>query len=319
MKSSFYPPADKTTQWWEKDFDRGYFTKIEKILLHTTETTSWPTYNKSGKNGDSAPTLTYKVATREWRQHNYLDTSARALGDPTSTPVRENRDNVIQIEIIWYAKNAATLPDSAYVDLAAFIAYVREEWGGPPLNIANFVGSADAPNAHMTSAEYDAFNGILGHQHAPSPSTHWDPGAINEKKLIDQVRILEGQKIMATLDPEDIANITKAIKAALPQAVRAYPLKNRVTGKSWSAGSYNEGAAIWAADAKQASEASLALDKATAAAIAGLSNNPNITPEALQTLVEDAVKNVVGDGLSGSITVDFDTSQAQANADTPTQ
>lgn len=198
MKSSFYPPADKTTQWWEKDFDRGYFVKIEKILLHTTETTGWPSYNKSGTPGDSAPTLTYNVATRKWRQHNYLDTSARALGDPTSTPVRENRDNVIQIEIIWYAKNAASLPDTAYQDLAAFIAYVRKEWDGPSLNIANFVGSADAPNAHMSSAAYDAFNGILGHQHAPKPSTHWDPGAIDEKKLIDYVKKLEAVPVAPT-------------------------------------------------------------------------------------------------------------------------
>lgn len=293
-KSSFYPPADKTSQWWEKDFDRGYFTKIEKILLHCTQTKDWPTYNKQGKNGDSAPTLTYKPATREWRQHNYLDTSARALGDPTSTPVRENRDNVIQIEIIWYSENISSLPDDAYVDLAAFIAYVREEWGGPSLSYAEVGGPND--DVHMTSAEYDSFNGLLGHANAPKPSTHWDPGKFDFPRLVNEVNKLEGN-IMATLDPEDIANIAKA--------VWAYPLKNRITGKSWSAGSYNEGGAIWAADAKAAAEKSLALDTAQTAALSALQNNPNLTPEALQALIEQAVQNVVGAGLSGSVTVDF--------------
>src|SRR3546814_7767011 len=47
-------------------------------LLHTTETTGWPGY----KSGASAPTLTYHPRQRAWRQHNYLDTSARALVDP---------------------------------------------------------------------------------------------------------------------------------------------------------------------------------------------------------------------------------------------
>lgn len=185
MKSSFYPPADKTTQWWEKDFSRGYFTRIEKILLHMTQTSSWPTY----KGGSEAPTLTYDVKSRKWRQHNYLDTSARALGDPDSTPVRENRDNVIQIEIIWFAENATSLPDTAYQDLAAFIAYVRSEWAGPSLNYAKVGGPND--DVHMTSAEYDSFNGILGHANAPKPSTHWDPGKMDYAKLVAYVKKLE--------------------------------------------------------------------------------------------------------------------------------
>src|SRR3546814_16415495 len=85
-----YPNANHTTQWWESAFARGTFSRIEKILLHTTETTGWPGY----KAGASAPTLTYHPRQRAWRQHNYLDTSARALVDPTGRDVRTNRDNV---------------------------------------------------------------------------------------------------------------------------------------------------------------------------------------------------------------------------------
>lgn len=214
MKSSFYPSADKTTQWWEKSFSRGYFTKIEKILLHTTETTGWPGYSA----GAIAPTLTYNVATRQWRQHNYLDTSARALGDPDSTPVRENRDNIIQIEIVWYAAKIATLPDSAYEDLAAFIAYVRKEWAGPSLNYAAVGGPND--DVHMTSAEFDAFNGILGHANAPSPSTHWDPGKIDYARLVNFVRKLETPVV--TPPPTD------------PNLVQGAPIANPNTWQIWN-------------------------------------------------------------------------------------
>jgi hypothetical protein len=128
--------------------------------------------------------------------------------------VRENRDNVIQIELIWYAKDAASLPDSAYEDLAAFINYVRSEWGGPELKFANFVGLSEAPNVHMTSAQYDSFNGILGHQHVPKPSSHWDPGAIDSAKL---ARFIKGTTTPVTPTPveKDEFDMTPAERKAL--------------------------------------------------------------------------------------------------------
>lgn len=213
MKSSFYPKADRTTQWWEKDYTRGVFTKIEKILFHTTETTGWPSYSK----GSIAPTLTYKPATREWRQHNFLDTSARALGDPASTPVRENRDNVIQIEIIWYAGQIGNLPDTAYRDLAEFVAYVRKEWGGPSLNFANVGGPND--DVHLTNAQYDAFNGLLGHANAPKPSTHWDPGKLDYSKIVKYVRELEKGPVVPTPTPPTTPSVN-------PNTVQARDIPN---------------------------------------------------------------------------------------------
>lgn len=312
-KAQIYPKADASTQWWENSFDRGTFTRIEKILLHSTETPSWPGY----KSGASAPTLTYYAKQRKWRQHNKIGSSARALVDPSGTAVRENRDNVIQIEIIAYAdkKVADTVSGSVKIvdltadnlrDLAEFIVWVRKEWGGPPKTYAKFIdypGSYGNSAVRMSGSQYDGFQGILGHMHA-SGNMHGDPGAIDIAAIAQYVNVLEGQDIMATLDAEDLKNIAAA--------VWQYPLVNRVTQKAWSAGSYNEGAAIWAADAKRASEASLALDKANAAALAALSANPDLTAERLQEIVEQAVGNVIGDGLSGTVTVDFDQSQAEA-------
>src|SRR4051812_25774212 len=96
----YYPPVNRSIQWWEDDFDRGTMSVIDKVLLHTTETgKTWPGY----KSGANAPNLTYnpwEPAGKRWRQHNRLNTSARALQDPSGTAVRENRDGVVQVEIV---------------------------------------------------------------------------------------------------------------------------------------------------------------------------------------------------------------------------
>src|SRR5690349_2500765 len=144
-RSRIYPKADARTQWWETAFARGTFSSIEKLLLHTTETGGWPDYS----SGSMAPTFTYHPRLRAWRQHCYVDRSARALVDPAGTLVRENRDNVVQIEIVAYADEklarqrghlpVSELTDEQLGDLAAFLAWLRAEWGGPPLVAAKFL------------------------------------------------------------------------------------------------------------------------------------------------------------------------------------
>lgn len=222
-----YPKANTTAQWYETLFSRGTFTRIEKVLLHTTETTGWPGY----KSGASAPTLTYHCRRREWRQHNYLDRSARALVDPDSTPVRENRDNVIQIEIIAYADEpkgrsvggleVSKLTDDNLRDLGEFIGWVHQQWG-LPLVAAKFIaypGSYGNSSVRMSSSTYDAFRGVLGHQHA-SGNSHGDPGALNVARIMQHAAAYVGgstptpapvqEDVMATL-----AEVTTALKNLL--------------------------------------------------------------------------------------------------------
>jgi hypothetical protein len=211
MKARIYPKADATSQWWESKFDRGTFTEIEKILLHTTETIGWPGY----VSGASAPTLTYNAKTRQWRQHNYINTSARALVDPAGTPVRENRDDVIQIEIIAYSDEkigasvggvlVSKLTDDNYRDLADFYAWVRKEWGGPPLVAAKFISypaSYGASTVRMSSDAYNAFRGLCGHMHA-SGNAHGDPSAINAAKIIQYVKEKETPVTPPATPPAD--------------------------------------------------------------------------------------------------------------------
>lgn len=180
--ATIYPRADHEIQWFADDYPGIVMPRIEKLLWHTTETSNWPRY----QDGASAPTLTYHPWLHRWRQHFPLNRSARALRDPQGTPVRENRDGVVQVEIICYCEpgkrpHVTDLDDQALDDLAEFAAFLNREWGLPLQNAPIWLpypqsGRKDSP-ARMTSQEYDLFRGILGHQHA-SGNTHGDPGAL---------------------------------------------------------------------------------------------------------------------------------------------
>jgi hypothetical protein len=242
-RARIYPPANRTAQWWEDNFDRATMARIDKLLLHSTETASWPGY----KSGANAPTLTYNPwigtkASDRWRQHNYLNTSARALLDPSSTPVRENRDGVVQVEIIGYCdpKLAAkyghfirNLPDHAYQDLGALLAFLHLEHGVPLVRAAEWLtypasGRADSP-IRMTSAQYDAFRGVLGHQHA-SGNTHGDPGMTNvqvDRILAAAKRLTKPAPAKPPVQEDPMAGITLAqiqsvAKTAAKEAITEY-------------------------------------------------------------------------------------------------
>lgn len=223
MGARIYPKANTTAQWYETLFDRGVFTQIDKFLLHSTETTGWPGYTKVTK-GDIAPTITYHPRLREFRQHNYANTSARALVDPTATPVRENRDNVFQIEIIAYADflkadtvgglHINDLTDDNLQDLADLYKWLHDEWGCPIFCDLEFPPYRPYKDVRLTSAEFDAYRGMLGHLHA-SGNTHTDPGNINAQRI---VQLAQGT--------EDIMATVQELYAVLldPKVVRAHAL-----------------------------------------------------------------------------------------------
>lgn len=194
MHAQIYPPADHTTQWAQANFARGAFSTVEKLCLHSTETQSWPSY---GGGCADAPTLTYHTGLRQFRQHNEIGSSARALEDPTTTAVRENRDNVVQLEIIGYAdtKIAASvgglpihnLSTGNLDDIGALAGWLHLEWGLPlqsTLTWKDYPGSAGLVNGvRLSSAEYDAYRGLLGHEHV-SGNHHGDPGGINIARIL---------------------------------------------------------------------------------------------------------------------------------------
>lgn len=189
----YYPKADRTSQWFGDAYPGVTMSTIEKLLLHTTEGGSWPSYD----GGAKAPQLTYNPGSHAWRQHFRINQSARALMDPTSTPVRENRDGVVQVEIIcscdratadkYHLRHVTELDDQALDDLGAFAGWLHTEWGlvlakAPVWLPYPRSGQADSA-ARMTSAEFDAFKGVCGHMHA-SGNLHGDPGSIAINQIL---------------------------------------------------------------------------------------------------------------------------------------
>ncbi len=201
MKALYLPGADRSSRWFFDDFPNAAMPRIDKTLLHSTETPktgSCPGYS----GGSMAPQVTINpwAGYRKVWQHFPINRPGRALGNPSSTPVSENKDNVFQVEIIGYSdpgygrQYGCYLPEMTSGDLdylADMLAFVHEEWPHSttlpstwPLYKVSSWASMDA--AHMSSSRYDAFNGILAHLHAPSPSTHGDV-ALNIRALKSKV------------------------------------------------------------------------------------------------------------------------------------
>lgn len=180
-RATHYPPADAKAQ---PRAGGVAMTSIGKVVLHSTETADWPGYSSNW------PTLTYHPGRHAWRQHMPVNMSATALVDPSSTVVRENRDGVVQVEIVGYcdpAQISKGRPDvqqldaQAVADLGAFLAWLGREWGLPLVSVPKWVAYPDSygnkQGQRLSGPAYDSFAGVLGHQHV-SGNDHGDPGRI---------------------------------------------------------------------------------------------------------------------------------------------
>jgi hypothetical protein len=192
-RTVIYPQADIKRQWYGDKFATTDMGGVEKVLLHTTEGAGWPAYS----SGATAPNLTYWPAQRQWRQHFPLNRSSRALCDSTATAVRENRDRVVQVEIIAICdpKLAPRVKTGTYVeditaeaiaDLGAFLAFMHTNYRVPLVAAPKWLPypkSAGNSPVRMSGRQYDVFKGVLGHQHA-SGNAHGDPGRLDIPGII---------------------------------------------------------------------------------------------------------------------------------------
>jgi hypothetical protein len=196
------PGLDYDTQWFGAAFSGIDMGGLEKILAHTTEGRTWPGYSM----GASAPNATFHPLEMKWRGH-FADTqSARALKDPDSTVVRENRDKVWQFEIVAYSDQAKAkevgglwvgdLTDEHLTEIARVWVNLHKRHSVPLTLASVWIMDSSAYGAaapqRMTGPAYDAFKGFLGHQHAPgdlnSPvlgNVHWDPAGLVVTRLRD--------------------------------------------------------------------------------------------------------------------------------------
>lgn len=198
-KARRYPGAD-LSRFVGDQFDGRIFSELEKIVLHSTETS--PKWGCPGYDGGKkAPTLTVDPWNKRVWQHFDLNESARALVNPTSTTVSENKDNVCQIEIVGYSDPKIAKTYGYFLDdmgedeidfLAGVIAFIANEWGVPlarPALWPLYPASYGASPARMTSSQYDAFRGVLGHLHA-SGNTHGDPRLPQIDAILAKARAL---------------------------------------------------------------------------------------------------------------------------------
>lgn len=187
-----YPPAEPRMDGQSG----GSFTGLPyRIVLHTTETAGLPGY----RDGTIAPHLTYLPNTRQWIQHVSLDTACRSLRNEAGG-AETNRANALQVEIVCYSAEqivdrypntgrvkVSELPDTAYEDLRDFIVWCMAEYGVQPVwpeRQAFSYSEANAPGFRMSIPEWEAFNGVCGHQHVGEGNTHWDPGALDWSRIM---------------------------------------------------------------------------------------------------------------------------------------
>jgi len=194
-----YSKADTKTQWFQDDFpgaDMNLSEATEVVVLHTTESSSWPGYD----GGSKAPTYTAMpdIANRKliWRGHFPDEKSARALVNATGG-VETNTLNCVQVEMVgtcdpkhsvsWDGLKAGVdyiyWPDAPYWALRAvadFLAdqHIRHGLQLRTLPFLAYPASYGANAVRLTGSQWRAFAGVCGHQHVPE-NVHGDPGDID--------------------------------------------------------------------------------------------------------------------------------------------
>jgi len=225
------PGYDRSAAWHDDTYPGMLFDlPMEKGVLHSTEGVSLPTY---GVGGTDAPNVTIDPWRRLRWQHHPLNAASRALVNPASTEVSENKDRVWQVEIIgcsdtkWANKigrpdrDLDRLTDDDYDWLGAQIALMCDLTGVPPTLTTSrpwlrYPASAGNSAARMSGPEYDAYRGILGHMHV-SGNLHGDP-------KIDRDRLQAAvTRHSAASDPR-IAAEQAALNAALAQTPGYVPI-----------------------------------------------------------------------------------------------
>lgn len=148
-----------------------------KVCIHTTEGTSLA--GAEVAFAQFPPHLGYDPRTREKKQYVPLDLHAYAfLG-------AENDDEyVIQVEIVGFARETHLWSEQIYRNIAEDVVRPLQQAINVPSNYRRFYREGEdglilaSPNSpiRMSDSEFRAFSGWFGHQHAPKPDAHWDPG-----------------------------------------------------------------------------------------------------------------------------------------------
>ncbi len=207
---------------WGTYTDRGE----PKFLLHTTEgprgaytpdpqagdgrryygnTGTWPHFTVARRNG-------------VWLafQHLPANRSAMSLRN-LSGGVQTNRDYVVQVEIAWKAAEIGDLPrdaPDALAVLADVLAWDHRVRGTPLRSTVRWVAYpksyGSGAGQRLTGPAWDAYAGVLGHQHA-AENDHGDPGDFPIGELLQLTRQhlqpLEDEDVEVELTKEQVSEI----------------------------------------------------------------------------------------------------------------
>lgn len=179
-----------------------------KVLWHSTETPPSPgAAERLSRVHRNPPQLWVDVFNRERVQG--IDTSLAGRALRSSPSVETNRDRVIQIELIGYARDMHRLTDDQLSWLAINVVRPILEHHLVPnrylvcQKIGEGGNTASPPSKiRLDARAWDNFSGHLGHQHAPRPNEHLDPGGLNLGRICEIA--YSGTSTPPSPPPEDL-------------------------------------------------------------------------------------------------------------------
>jgi hypothetical protein len=177
-----------------------------KLVLHSTEGGSIEGAVAAYRANNSWPHCTVDPWRRRLVQHVPLNQPARALKN-TSAPGETNRLGVvIQVEIVMTARTVAPKGMRSVTELTgedldwlgtAVIGPMCRGAGVPLTTSVQFLGDRAGFTLASTTARqrlsrqaWEAYAGVLGHQHVPENS-HWDPGPLDIDRVLSAARGLK--------------------------------------------------------------------------------------------------------------------------------
>lgn len=209
-------------------------TTDPKGVLHTTETTGWPSY----AGWSVPPHVTVRVnPSRDGvlvRQHIPFSRAAFALKNLPGG-VETNRDYAFQVELVGTCEKGGdafragaffwpAAPDAVLLDLFDKVVEPMSTGLGIPLRAPDFqtypesYGPRSGTNdVRLSGPAWDNGSGWFGHQHVPE-NVHGDPGAFPWSRMVAAVERRRAERedpFAMPLTPADAKLIGDAVAAAL--------------------------------------------------------------------------------------------------------
>lgn len=163
-----------------------------KLLLHDTEGSTIGGAVGAYQANNSWPHLTVDCRRRKVQQHLPFNVAARALRNE-SGGVQTNREGryLVQIELVGFANNRDGSIFGSLADYDWFgsvvVGPICRGLGIPLRSTVQWVRYPDSYGKHapqrLSGAAWDAYEGILAHQHAPENS-HGDTGTIDITRIL---------------------------------------------------------------------------------------------------------------------------------------